>query len=789
MNRHESVLRAASLALMGLLTATLHAAGQVIPSPGVPGASINLDGVEAMGEWSGAHSFAIDYMNGDPLTANVKALHDATGIYLIVDIHDASTNNNDQLWLRFDLDHSGGGVDTDDWGINVTRDGQATWGELDVDPATWANVPNTEFGTTFDTGSGWVAEVRLPTGSPSGLDLGTGTVGVHFTLYNVELAFNSNSAKYTQWPTPADLNTLPPPEPSEWGDYTFDPATTFADLAVTDVRQGTNPETYRKISSMAPNQFYVRINNPSTGVVLPDAQDVRINLYLAARGIGEPFHRLDAENVLNGDCASPPPATLLTPEPDVCAGTSPHPDISSINLADASQRAALVGGTADYTVFEGVSRFGTSSADPRHTILGGTHDAIHVMDWTLVGGQQDKFAEIVHNSTTYRRQHQCMKAEAIFENDPNPANNTRQSNMDFVCVSALMTTFFPFTLGTAGFGEFEPGKRMFLEVTLENIRPGANWSFDFEGLERIGRNAFMAEFRDERSLPVGLHLTAPEPAVLGTTLKENLVIPPTAGGRRLSEPSGGPPVYVRVRSGSTLLIANYEFDENDVQYVDLDGREGDFPPNGPEGLALPLSRQFGARSVLAAGAPPGALVGSFDNFRTSFTVGSGVQVRVPRDASFLALAINDRNGSYGDNGGSGFRVKVTSLDEGEDIGAAGLGLVRELHAQEAVVQVTPIADVIPTLCLNGYESIRAEQNLGGQPHELYRYIGNVCWAVHNVYPRDRSQEPDRGDPFEEEPVVRPPGGCGFGGSGGFGLSLATVILGLFVVRRRVRGDS
>jgi hypothetical protein len=782
-----------AIILLGVLLAVAApAAAQTIPSPGISGTSITFDGVESGAEWAGAHPFAIDYGGGDPLRADVDAFHDATGIYLLVDIDDASNNNNDALWVRFDLDNSEGAVDANDWGINVLRSGQATWGEMTADPNTWVTVPATNVGTS-SSGAGWVVEVKLPVGAPSDLDLSAGTVGAYFAIYDADQAFGANSAKYTQWPEPADLNDVVDEDPDEWGDYEFDPATTFADLAITDLRQGTVPEDYRKISSTGPNEFYIEVENPVTGAVIPDANDVRFNLYLAARGIGEPFHRLDAENVLDSDCNTPPPATLLSPVPLVCDGNDPLPDIGTLNLADASVVTALVGGTAEYTIFEGVTRSGSSADDPTQTVDSGFDDWIHLMDWTLTSSQQPKFAEIIHNGTTYRRQHQCMKAEALFDNDPNPADNTRQRNMDFVCLPGAMARMFMFSLGTAGFAQFQPGKQMLLQATFENISPNSNWGFELEGeqIEQIGERAYAVQFRDKGSIPMQLALQAPFEQALGRPLKEHLVIPPTAGGQILGEEGGQAPVYVRISGGTTLLVANFSFDERDVQFVDLDGRRG-MPRNGPEGLGHPYAQEFGRDNLLVPMSAPGALVGSFDNFRTGFEIGPGVQVQAPRGARFLALAINDRRGDFRDNRGTGFRVKVTERKSGGAFGLGrGLGLVPEAHAQrQNDLNLTPITDVMPTMCMHGYEAVEAERELDGTPHELYRHLGRVCWGIINVYDRERSpDDPDDGDPYQEEPGDGPVGGgggsCGRATTQGLIIAVAMLGVGLLAIRRRV----
>ncbi len=270
-----------------------HNVGWTVSSPGVPGAGIVINGMEGAGEWTGSYMFNIsDYGGGNPLSATVKALHKADGIYLLVVIADNTNNNNDAVQIRFDINHSGNPIQNTDWGMEMRRNGQATWGQANADPGTWGNILAGNVGVSSGPAS-WTAEVRLPTGPPSGLDLGIGTVGVHFMLYDADQGFGLNSAKYTQWPQPPamTLDALLDPTPNDWGNYVFDPATTFPNLAVTGVRRGdVGPEDYYKISHTANNRFEVRVNNPG-GTAVADAPNVRINLYLAARGLGKPWPR------------------------------------------------------------------------------------------------------------------------------------------------------------------------------------------------------------------------------------------------------------------------------------------------------------------------------------------------------------------------------------------------------------------------------------------------------------------------------------------------------------------
>jgi hypothetical protein len=56
----------------------------------------------------------------------------------------------------------------------------------------------------------------------------------------------------------------------------------------------------------------------------------------------------------------------------------------------------------------------------------------------------------------------------------------------------------------------------------------------------------------------------------------------------------------------------------------------------------------------------------------------------------------------------------------------------------------PILNVIPRVCVDGYEDTGQKRPVKGTQEELYRYIGNVCWGVINVLPKVQAK-PDKGD--------------------------------------------
>jgi hypothetical protein len=136
-------------------------------------------------------------------------------------------------------------------------------------------------------------------------------------------------------------------------------------------------------------------------------------------------------------------------------------------------------------------------------------------------------------------------------------------------------------------------------------------------------------------------------------------VPATAGGTAvppLRERSGTDPVLVKVNGGDRIhLTASGE--------VDLDGR-GPIPETGPGGRDVTKELGDNRRFLLAnksAAKFGGALIGSFNNFKTSFVIGTDMTLTAPPEVQGLWLAVNDIDGGYGDNTGDGFDVEIATL--------------------------------------------------------------------------------------------------------------------------------
>jgi hypothetical protein len=207
-----------------------------------------------------------------------------------------------------------------------------------------------------------------------------------FQLFDTDNAL-APSAKYAQFPTPAG-DTLIDGDPSQWADLLFDPATTFPNLAVTDVRT-LNAVPYM-INYAGVNSVEVQISKRGS-TVCPNASNVRINLYMGALGIGEPWHRLDTNGILTADCNGAAAAwnsLVLPTKTDVCTGTAPGsaplPDISTLTTT------AVADNTAKYTIQNGLTMERTGSSD-NLTINAGPTTFYPTLNWNTTP-QQDNFS-------------------------------------------------------------------------------------------------------------------------------------------------------------------------------------------------------------------------------------------------------------------------------------------------------------------------------------------------------------------------------------------------------------
>jgi hypothetical protein len=689
-------------------------------------------------------------MPGGPPWGSVQVFHSQDGIDLkIVFNVTGSVNDNDEVDLRFSLNDNSPATTTggpNDWGVAlyaVPANATPLWGPVST-PNAWTPVPAADYSITSTGAQQYTFVFHLPvTGIPwlnSPFSVNPIGFGIQFTdpLANLE----NLSAQYFQWPT----NTADPLyyNPTNWGKLCFDAATTYPDVSVIDVRNTgpAGPYGLSPASSGNANSFEVVLANPG-GTLLPNATNVRVNLYLAAFGLGEKWHRIDTFNTLTSDCAANSGWTTYAPgfmplltQADFCTGNAPQQDIQAAPIADVNNNMAT------YTISGGVS----ANPDPRlpNIEIDPAPAPYQAVSWTLQAAQDKDF--------TGGRTHECMWAEAVFANDPNPNNNHIQRNMDFPAAPMNHKINRVFSLSWNAFQQYDPnaGKPMYLQVSRLNMDDSVKFDLAAPNVRLLPNGLYQADLKGLGSFPVDAGITATNASLTGKTLKENLLIPPKAGGD-IDQPShcwlwrlfhhreAGNPVYVRVTPGTTLWIVNYMLDDNDVQYVDVDGK-GPLPRSGAVGLASGMVKQTHGK-LLVETARLGELVISFDNFKTGAGIGQGGQVRVPAGATSLALAINNFKDWYREDSGTGFRVKVTERLPGSPAAA----VARASAVGEVGIQVEPIAQVLPQICVGGYEDTGKKKPINGRQYEMLRYLGDVCWGIPNVLPEKGRANLDRSD--------------------------------------------
>lgn len=226
--------------------------------------------------------------------------------------------------------------------------------------------------------------------------------------------------------------------------------------------------------------------------------------------------------------------------------------------------------------------------------------------------------------------------------------NLAQHNIDVACIPQGQKKDFRFSA-------FNPELKQEARIILakQELLPEGLEGLRFE-LQQPNR-----PLRPQEEFPVLLTVTAAANLPITQVPKQAAKVPPTSGGTAvppLKERSGTDPIAIAVKPGDRLhLTASGE--------VDIDG-DGPQPGVGPEGKDFSNELKDERRFLLSgesAGRFAGALIGSFDAFKSSFVAGSEITLTAPQGVEKLWLAVNDLDGRYADNSGGGFDVEVATL--------------------------------------------------------------------------------------------------------------------------------
>jgi hypothetical protein len=200
-----------------------------------------------------------------------------------------------------------------------------------------------------------------------------------------------------------------------------------------------------------------------------------------------------------------------------------------------------------------------------------------------------------------------------------------------------------------------------------------------------------------------------------------------AGGKAINPPSGEMFRDVPVKAGQVLtIIATGQI------FLQPGERK---TPNGPDGVQIKFDQNL---TTAAASAPRfllnssfynpfdrvGALIGSFDGFKTSFVIGSNSTFMVPEGASTLSLAVNDVAGGFSDNTGA-FVVNIIPSDP--IIPPTRLALTAAPGLGVPVALQPGVA--LPQLQIDLYRRLPGRKPRTG----LLRPAGNAIYAVYGSH--------------------------------------------------------
>ncbi len=351
------------------------------------------------------------------------------------------------------------------------------------------------------------------------------------------------------------------------------------------------------------------------------------------------------------------------------------------------------------------------------------------LDWPKTKAQYDD--PTTHQPKTHLNQsdHSCLKISvAGFNLNADPDNDAMHRNLTYTALSTIKDRFL---ISADGPGIEPTGPvEYLLHAKWSNVNPAdvsppnrpvrGKWSYLFPtaqkiGLKDLGNGYFSLQLKpaEERWIDI---------AISGGRMRnaQPLRVPARAGGTVMPRPSGLRPVDVPVTPYTLVTVVAHGT-------VNMPPRLFSTRVNGPNGftdserrpLDLLLSRSGAA---YLSWANIGALIGSFDGFRTAFVIGTDSTFIVPTNAKVLSLAVNGVEGTFDEHRGRGFEANVfvsgrlalpTRL---ANIGNAKLGTPTRLRAGVN----------LPELSINAFRVNRAQQVALGS--------GYVAWGVYASHP-------------------------------------------------------
>jgi hypothetical protein len=309
---------------------------------------------------------------------------------------------------------------------------------------------------------------------------------------------------------------------------------------------------------------------------------------------------------------------------------------------------------------------------------------------------------------------QCVKV-TLSTTDPNTIINQGwlMRNMHFVKLNSPFEATAQ--LGLDGFEKFmdRENPQLVLREAFLNLDPEFKWNSRLAGAEKVGENKWLASFKQGSEQKLGVWVSPDDRLQIPSTRH---VVAPGTGGRETK------PIQIPVKSYSVItLIADGSIKRGDMSLT----------ASGISPASLRASDKSPDLGKLAEGRPDryGALLGSFDGFKTSFVVGAGASLKVPSNAQSLSLIINDSEEGYAKQEGRGFEVQAI---------ASGItpwmkANFPELNAKESRGHVLlPLGINLPAWIVRGQYATRDHVIINKKKFRIFLPAGSFGYWIRDV---------------------------------------------------------
>jgi hypothetical protein len=316
------------------------------------------------------------------------------------------------------------------------------------------------------------------------------------------------------------------------------------------------------------------------------------------------------------------------------AGTGAEPDSTGVT---ANFKINNIGLNPQWTWTDIPST--TNPTSPPQTIKSREYMPFSSGDWPLLTTGNYQGSGLSQHDFFAAHLHQCVRVDVSYTGAVNPIS--RQYNMNFVAVNSPFDVESQIATG-AWRKNFPRAQSVILQEQFLNGGSGFTWESKFGGAERIGPHRWLIGSLKDQTQMLRTSILA------GPTLKlpsQQFKLDPVAlsAGRTFDIPVHGGTVMTLLTDGEAVIKKK---------------------PYSAAGLSAEAAKraEIKAETVpdgLRPGATTrvGALLGSFDDFRTTFQIGTGTTLFVPYNAQQLRLRI--AKGVPFEGGGFALQVVMT----------------------------------------------------------------------------------------------------------------------------------